>query len=484
MGIKKLNLLIQCYAPDSLTQQTLNHYKYKRLAIDGSIYLRKFVYEGWEFENIKNERIEKWKSVVKKMEKMKDSDNSEYITMGFREVVDETISSLFQPSDTHIHIKILQNIISCKHSEVEDIMKSTFEDAEALRLIESLTEVMQKQQTQLIRLLFLINEIAIKSQTKEIPLSIPLEKVNIEDVITVKRKTVIQTLSVDKLKTIVNLTDEQIFKKRYPNFKPSADNIKLKKEMEDMVKMALKDVVSMDHDKTVTRVRRGITQMEYRLVESLLTGKLSSNIMLEIEAENDNLMKSLGRCSIKVTWKMYNECRKFLKVWGIPCIVSEGYEAEALCASLTTHGLADASVSEDTDTILYGEGPVVRKFLTKREPIQEVSPVKIRKLLNLSHDEFLDLCILCGTDFSGTIRGIGPIKALEMIKSYGTIENIIPNLKSDNIYDPSFMKEVKSAKKIFKNPPTISSKFKNSLEEKKENAEFPKLLEQFQIDTS
>ncbi|KAF0386121.1 Flap endonuclease-1 [Gigaspora margarita] len=91
------------------------------------------------------------------------------------------------------------------------------------------------------------------------PLSITLEEVipskqilNIEDVISVKRKTIIQISS-----------------KKYPNFKPSADDIKLKKEMEDMVMMTLKDLASPSNDKTFTKVQRGITQIEYRLVEIL-----------------------------------------------------------------------------------------------------------------------------------------------------------------------------------------------------------------------
>ncbi|CAG8710080.1 8970_t:CDS:1, partial [Racocetra fulgida] len=312
-------------------------------------------------------------------------------------------------------------------------------------------EVMQKQQTQLIRLLLLIKEIATKSQA---------------------RKTTIQTLSVERVKKIANLTDEQTFKKKYPNFKPLADDIKLRKEIKDMVNTAL-----LANDKSFTKVQRRIAQMEYQLVESLLAGQLSNDLTLDI-------MKNLEKRTIKVTWKMYDECQEFLKAWGIPCITSEGYEAEALCASLTTHGLADASVSDDTDTILYGDGPVVRQFLTKQNPIQEVSPVKIRELLNLSRDEFIDLCILCGTDFSGTIRGIGPVKALEMIRSHGTIENIIPNLDSYNTYESDFMEEVKSARRIFKNPPTISLKYKKILKEREENVEFPKLLTKFQIDTT
>lgn len=36
--------------------------------------------------------------------------------------------------------------------------------------------------------------------------------------------------------------------------------------------------------------------------------------------------------------------------------------------------------------------------------------------LDLSHDKFIDLCILCGCDYTGSIKGIGPKKALALIR--------------------------------------------------------------------
>lgn len=30
--------------------------------------------------------------------------------------------------------------------------------------------------------------------------------------------------------------------------------------------------------------------------------------------------------------------------------------------------------------------------------------------------QFIDFCILCGCDYAGTIRGIGPVRALQLIQ--------------------------------------------------------------------
>ncbi|PKC15278.1 PIN domain-like protein, partial [Rhizophagus irregularis] len=144
-----------------------------------------------------------------------------------------------------------------------------------------------------------------------------------------------------------------------------------------------------------------------------------------LEAKNHNLAAAYEKRVIPITWKMYLESINFIRTGGIPCIVLDGHEAEAMCASLVTHGFADATVSEDMDTTIFGDGILLRQFFKKNKPIVEISPVEVKKSLELSHDQYIDLCILCGTDFAGTIRNVGPVTALKLIKQYGSIENIL-----------------------------------------------------------
>ena len=46
----------------------------------------------------------------------------------------------------------------------------------------------------------------------------------------------------------------------------------------------------------------------------------------------------------------------------------------------------------------------------------------------MSREEFIDLCILLGCDYCGTIRGIGPKRALELIKQYRNIDEAIKHI--------------------------------------------------------
>lgn len=62
----------------------------------------------------------------------------------------------------------------------------------------------------------------------------------------------------------------------------------------------------------------------------------------------------------------------------------------------------------------------------------EISYEEALKGLDLTHTEFVDLCILCGCDYSVTIDGVGPMTAYKLIKEHHTIENIIQSIESED----------------------------------------------------
>merc|ERR1712161_62697 len=65
----------------------------------------------------------------------------------------------------------------------------------------------------------------------------------------------------------------------------------------------------------------------------------------------------------------------------------------------------------------------------KGAKIQQMNYKKAIEGLNLTHEQFVDLCILLGCDYCDTIRGIGPKTALKLIRQHGSIEKIITSLK-------------------------------------------------------
>ena len=50
----------------------------------------------------------------------------------------------------------------------------------------------------------------------------------------------------------------------------------------------------------------------------------------------------------------------------------------------------------------------------------------------MNMDEFVDLCILCGCDYTNTIRGIGPTKAFNYISKCKNLEKVIEVIQDEN----------------------------------------------------
>ena len=64
----------------------------------------------------------------------------------------------------------------------------------------------------------------------------------------------------------------------------------------------------------------------------------------------------------------------------------------------------------------------------RKLPILEFRLADILTAMELTMPQFVDLCILCGCDYTDTIRGIGPKNALKLIKTHGSIEKVLESL--------------------------------------------------------
>lgn len=143
-------------------------------------------------------------------------------------------------------------------------------------------------------------------------------------------------------------------------------------------------------------------------------------------------MEKFSRRTVRVTKEQNAECKRLLKLMGIPYIEAP-CEAEAQCAVLAKAGKVYAAASDDMDTLCF-ETPILLKKLMlseqKKEPVQEIDLQKALDGLGLTRDQFIDLCILLGCDYCDTIKGVGPTTALKMIREHKSIEKVIENLGS------------------------------------------------------
>ena len=99
-------------------------------------------------------------------------------------------------------------------------------------------------------------------------------------------------------------------------------------------------------------------------------------------------------------------------------------EAEAYGSYLCSTGQVDAVLSEDTDVLAYGSPKFLSKLDAVRGTCTEIDINILYESLELTYSGFVDLCIMCGTDYNTNMKGIGPEKAYKLIKQYGCLEAI------------------------------------------------------------
>ncbi|KAG9099417.1 Elongation of fatty acids protein 2 [Ceratobasidium sp. UAMH 11750] len=134
-----------------------------------------------------------------------------------------------------------------------------------------------------------------------------------------------------------------------------------------------------------------------------------------------------ARRTVRVTREHNEECRRLLKLMGIPCIVAPS-EAEAQCAELARGGKVYAAGSEDMDTLTFN-APVLYRHLTfseaKKAPISEIILEKALDGLGMNMEQFTELCILLGCDYLEPIKGVGPKNAFKLMQEHGSLKEVM-----------------------------------------------------------
>jgi flap endonuclease-1 len=144
-------------------------------------------------------------------------------------------------------------------------------------------------------------------------------------------------------------------------------------------------------------------------------------------------VEKFSRRTVRVTREHNAECKKLLKLMGIPYIDAPT-EAEAQCAVLARAGKVYAAASEDMDTLCF-EAPILLRHLTfseqRKEPIQEIHLNRALEGLGMDRNQFIDLCILLGCDYLEPIPKVGPNTALKLIRDHGTLEKVVESIEKD-----------------------------------------------------
>lgn len=133
---------------------------------------------------------------------------------------------------------------------------------------------------------------------------------------------------------------------------------------------------------------------------------------------------------------------------GIILVRAEEGEAEKHCAQLCRNGEADYVVTEDLDSLCFG-APFLVRGITSTNPTV-ISLADVLSELKFSMQEFVDFCILAGSDFTRNPKGFGPATAFKAIKTFKDITclELYPKKWEDDFRD-EFIVEALNARRIF-----------------------------------
>lgn len=130
------------------------------------------------------------------------------------------------------------------------------------------------------------------------------------------------------------------------------------------------------------------------------------------------------------------ELQTMLDLMGIPYIVAPE-EADPVCAWLAARRGKNGKryvagvCSDDSDMLALG-APLLFKdmlrFMTKNKSIQVVSLETTLVEMNFTMAQFVDLCVMSGTDYCDNISGIGPVSAYKLIKKYGNLKSALESI--------------------------------------------------------
>ena len=153
---------------------------------------------------------------------------------------------------------------------------------------------------------------------------------------------------------------------------------------------------------------------------------------LQVAQEDQNVaeLDKQSKRLVRAGQKENEDCQTLLRLMGVPVVLAP-CEAEAQAAALAKAGKVYAVGTEDMDALTFATPVLLRKMTfanASKSMIQTIQYDKAITGLNLTHAQFVDLCILLGCDYCDTIKGVGPKTALKLIREHGNIETILDKI--------------------------------------------------------
>ncbi|MBI5332547.1 MAG: flap endonuclease-1 [Candidatus Aenigmarchaeota archaeon] len=177
---------------------------------------------------------------------------------------------------------------------------------------------------------------------------------------------------------------------------------------------------------------------------------------------------------------MIETAKELLTAMGI-CVIQAPSEGEAMASYIVKENQAWCIGSQDFDSLLYGATRIARNLSIsskrKYQKTEYTTPEPellllsdILESLEINQEQLITLGILIGTDYNiGGVKGLGPVKALKLIKEKKTFEQTMKSVEwpfeisADDIFN--FFKHPTIGKYEIEFPKINEEKIRNILSE-------------------
>lgn len=147
--------------------------------------------------------------------------------------------------------------------------------------------------------------------------------------------------------------------------------------------------------------KRNLLNKRQRLkrIAEMHYNEVKTHLELPSSSSASHMLKMLKRRFVRLYDADFERVKTLLQALGVAYIVAPG-EADAMCAQMVLKRKAHACASDDSDMFVYGCPRVLRHLNLLDQTIVMYDMSKILGLLGITMNEFRQICVVSGTDYT------------------------------------------------------------------------------------
>lgn len=150
---------------------------------------------------------------------------------------------------------------------------------------------------------------------------------------------------------------------------------------------------------------------------------------IHLSSDDTDKAKFNKRCS-NISNQHIADAKKVIELFGF-ISVQAPEEADSQCAALNASNFVDAVVTEDMDVLAFGTNKMLRKFSNKNKVV-EINYKEVLDGMKITKEQFIDLCIILGTDYCEPIKGLNITTTYDLYTKCGNMMDFITEINRIN----------------------------------------------------